>query len=128
MRRTISSILFAALLAAATPAAAEDKIDTLKELFDRLGRCFKSPRLPSGHPGLQVTVLVTFTKTGELFGKPKIVYESEYGNDNDRLRYRIAAMEALQRCSPMPFTEGLGGAVAGRAIRMRFDDRRTKSI
>ena len=128
MRRTIQLILFAALLAAATPAAADDKIDTLKELFDRLGQCFKSPRLPSGHPGLQVTVLVTFTKTGELFGTPKVVYESEYGNDNDRLRYRIAAMEALQRCSPMPFTEGLGSAVAGRPIRMRFDDRRTKSI
>ena len=32
------------------------------------------------------------------------------------LQYRIAVMETLQRCTPLPFTEGLGGAVAGRPL------------
>lgn len=128
MRRTIQLVLFAALLMAASPVAAEETINTIPEVFKRLGKCFKPPKLQRGHPGLQITFIVAFTKTGELFGKPKVTYESEYATDDDRLLYRTALMEALQRCSPMPFTEGLGDAVAGRPLRMRFDDRRTKSI
>lgn len=128
MRRTIEPILFAALLWMATPAAADDKIGTLPEIFKRLGKCFKSPPLPRDHPGLQITFIMTFTRTGELFGQPKVTYESEYATDNDRLLYRTAVVEALQRCTPMPFTDGLGNAVAGRPLRMRIDDRRTKSI
>ena len=34
--------------------------------------------------------------------------------------YRIAVMETLQRCTPMPFTEGMAGAVAGRPFAIRF--------
>ncbi|TMJ82089.1 MAG: hypothetical protein E6G79_13985, partial [Alphaproteobacteria bacterium] len=44
-------------------------------------------------------------------------------NDNDRLQYRVAVMEALQRCTPMPFTESMGGAVAGRPFAVRFRNR-----
>jgi hypothetical protein len=29
-------------------------------------------------------------------------------------------MEALQRCTPMPFTETMGGAVAGRPFKIEF--------
>ena len=128
MRRTVRLILFAALLGAATPVAAEEKISTLPDIFKRLGKCFKAPKFPRGHPGLQITFIVAFTKTGDLFGQPNVTHESDYATDNDRLLYRTALMEALQRCTPMPFTEGLGDAVAGRPLRMRFDDRRTKSI
>ena len=42
--------------------------------------------------------------------------------DNDRLLYRIAVMEALQRCTPMPFTEGMAGAIAGRPLAIRFHE------
>ena len=40
--------------------------------------------------------------------------------DNDRLAYRVAVMEALQRCTPMPFTETMGGAVAGQPFAVQF--------
>ena len=136
-RRNGAVVLFAALLGAAALAvpgricaeeiAAEAKIDTLKELFSRLGGCGRSPALPPGDPGMQITVLVTFKRNGDILGQPKITYESEYASDDERFLYRTAVMETLQRCSPMPFTDGLGNAVAGRPIRFRFDARRTKS-
>ncbi len=47
---------------------------------------------------------------------------SEKAGDNDRMAYRIAVMEALQRCTPLPFTEGLGGAVAGRPFAVHFQN------
>ena len=34
--------------------------------------------------------------------------------------YRVAVMEALQRCTPLPFTEALGGAIAGRPLAVPF--------
>ena len=33
-------------------------------------------------------------------------------------------MEALQRCTPMPFTEGMAGAVAGRPFAIQFHNRK----
>jgi hypothetical protein len=69
-------------------------------------------------------VIVSFTRAGEILGRPKITYESEQADDNDRLQYRIAVMEALQRCTPMPFTESMAGAVAGRPFAIRFYNRK----
>ena len=38
--------------------------------------------------------------------------------------YHDAITQALQRCTPMPFSAGLGGAVAGRPINIRYVDNR----
>jgi len=112
---------------AAAPAAGQDaRIDTLKELFAALGRCWKSPALSQGSAGMQITVLVSFRRDGSVLGKPRITFESPEASDDDRLAYRVAVMETLQRCAPLPFTEGLAGAMAGRPITMRFDDRRNQ--
>lgn len=109
----------------AGPALAQGtKIDTLKELFVSLQHCWKPPALTRGAPGMQITVMVSFRRDGSIFGKPKITYESDEVSDDDRLAYRVAVMETLQRCTPLPLTESLGGAVAGRPMTLRFDDRR----
>ena len=80
--------------------------------------------IPLTIPGIGVTAIVTFRRDGTILGHPKITYESENATDNDRLEYRIAVMEALQRCTPMPFTESMGGAVAGRPFAVRFQVRK----
>jgi len=107
--------------------AEEAKVDTLQQMFARLGSCWKSPVLPPNDPGMQITVSFSFKRNGEILGKPRITYESEYASDDERLIYRTAVAETLQRCTPMPLTDGLGNAVAGRPLRIRFDARRTKS-
>ena len=99
-------------------------VDTLDEMFARLKQCWQSPRLPDGHPGMQITVLFTFKRNGEILGKPRITFESPEATEADSITYRTAVMKTLQHCTPMPFTDGMGGAVAGRPIRFRFDDRR----
>jgi hypothetical protein len=59
-----------------------------------------------------------------IFGGPRFTYESVPATENDRLQYRIAVMEALQRCTPMPFTESMAGAVAGRPFAVQFHNRK----
>ena len=76
------------------------------------------------HPGIDITVIVSFNRNGDVLGHPRITYESEQATDDDRLQYRIAVMEALQRCTPMPFTESMAGAVAGRPFAIQFHHRK----
>ena len=72
---------------------------------------------------LDITVIVSLTATAKS-SATRITYESEQATDNDRLLYRIAVMEALQRCTPMPFTESMAGAVAGRPFAIQFQNRK----
>jgi hypothetical protein len=99
-----------------------DHVDNLKEMFVRLGSCWRVPARASAL--IDITVIVSFDRSGNIFGKPKITYESEQATDNDRLLYRVAVMEALQRCTPMPFTESMGGASAGRPFAIQFKNRK----
>ena len=112
------------LLSVGVAGAEPGKVDTIDELFARIRQCWKPPRLPEGDPGMQITVLFTLTRSGDLFGKPRITFESPDATEADSIAYRTAVMETLQRCTPMPFTDGMGGAAAGKPIRFRFDDRR----
>ena len=74
--------------------------------------------------GMQITYRVAFTRIGEILGKPIITFESPDASDEERLRYRISVAEALTRCTPLPFTEALGNAIAGRPISIRLIDER----
>jgi hypothetical protein len=70
---------------------------------------------------------MSFRRNGELFGKPKVTFESSGASDDERLAYRIAVAAMLKRCASLPFTDALGNAVAGRPFTMRLvDDRKLK--
>jgi hypothetical protein len=99
------------------------QVNTIREAFARFWSCWKPPPASQANP-IDITVIVSFNRAGEILGRPRITYESEQADDNDRLMYRIAVMEALQRCAPMPFTESMAGAVAGRPFAIRFHNRK----
>jgi hypothetical protein len=116
-----ASLLLPSLIASAQAEPAQ--LNTLKDVFARLYACWRPPPASRANP-IDITVIVSFTRQGGILGHPRITYESEQATDNDRLMYRIAVMETLQRCAPLPFSEGLGGAVAGRPFAVRFGNRR----
>jgi hypothetical protein len=101
-----------------------DRVNTIRDVFARLGTCWRPPP-PSKAHAIDITVVVSFNRAGEILGHPRITYESAGATDNDRLLYRIAVMEALQRCTPMPFTEAMAGAAAGRPFAIQFHSRKT---
>jgi len=123
-----SLIYFAAALLFGLRASAGQaepaEINTIRDVFAKLRTCWKPPPAARANRGIDITVIVSFNRNGEILGHPKITYESEQATDSDRLMYRIAVMEALQRCTPMPFTEGMAGAVAGRPFAVQFRNRK----
>ena len=121
MVRKLSRIGVALLtIAVACAARAEDKpVNTIKDVFERLGTCWKPPP-PSRAKAMDITIIVSFNRSGVIMGHPRITYESAGATDDDRLAYRVAVMETLQRCTPMPFTESMAGAVAGHPFAVKF--------
>jgi hypothetical protein len=104
-----------------TEEPAPARIDTLREVGLAIRACWR----PSGEPhsGQDITVRVSFKRNGEVLGKPMIThYGAGRSDGGDRQAFTQAVRDAFVRCSPMPFTEKLGAAVAGRPFTFRFID------
>jgi hypothetical protein len=97
------------------------QIDTLNDIGRAMQACWQ----PSGvrYSGQEVTIRISFKRNGEVLGKPMITFYRAGEHDaENREVFTRAVREALVRCSPMPFSEKLGAAVAGRLFTFRFID------
>ena len=83
------------------------------------------PAGPNRQP-VDLTFQVSFKRSGELFGKPRAIQFAHEVTPQERDRYYQAVAEAVERCSQMPFTDRMGGAVAGRTFRVNFIDARNR--
>ncbi|MCK1360112.1 hypothetical protein [Bradyrhizobium sp. 199] len=118
-------LVAAVLLFGTSGAASQDRqVNTIQDIFRHLRTCWRPPSPAKAHP-LDITVAVSFNRAGNILGHPRITYESAEASDNDRLQYRIAVMEALQRCTPVPFTDAMASAAAGRPFAIQFRSRKT---
>jgi hypothetical protein len=99
-------------------------VNTIAELFEALRGCWEPPAREEAHLGMQMSVRFSFKRTGDMLGTPRVTYTSADADADSRRIYRHAVTTALERCSPMPLTEGMAGALAGRPIAIRFVDDR----
>ena len=67
-----------------------------------------------------MSVRFSFKRSGEIIGTPRTTYVSPDAPREARDSYRNAVTASLERCTPMPFSTGLAGAIAGRPIAIRF--------
>jgi hypothetical protein len=118
-----AALLLLSSVSSACAQAEPGRVNNIREAFERFRSCWRPPPASRANP-MDITVIVSFNRAGEILGHPRITYESAEATDNDRVQYRIAVMEALQRCTPMPFTESMAGAVAGRPFAVQFHNRK----
>jgi hypothetical protein len=102
----------------------EHKLNTIHDLFDALRTCWVPPPEDEERPGMQMSVRLSFKRNGQIIGPPRVTYTSPDAPADSRDVYHDAIMAALDRCTPMPFSAGLGGAIAGRPIAIRYVDNR----
>jgi hypothetical protein len=100
-------------------------LDSISALYAALRACWVPPPKDAARHGMQYTVRFAFKRDGEIVAPPFVTYSSHDAPAQVRDTYRDAVNAALQRCTPMHFSEGMGGAVAGRPIAIRFVDNRT---
>ena len=110
--------------AATAKADAERGLDTISAMFGALRACWVPPPPDGARPGMQMSVRLAFKRGGQMLGAPRVTYTSPDAPPAARSAYHDAIMAALERCTPLRFTSGLGGALAGRPIAIRYVDNR----
>ncbi|MGH1574404.1 hypothetical protein ACRAWG_31840 [Methylobacterium sp. P31] len=97
--------------------------DTLAELYPALAACWQVPTglgRPSGGPGdIEITARLALRRDGSLIGPPRITYAAGVAG-NQRATLVRGTLDALARCTPVHITLGLGEAIAGRPVALRF--------
>jgi hypothetical protein len=73
---------------------------------------------------MQMAVRFSFNKAGGMIGPPQLTYATAGVPADTRTTYLNAINSSLKACLPLKFTSGLGGALAGRPIAIRYVDNR----
>jgi hypothetical protein len=112
-----------------SPGLAEErggdhKLDTLRDMFDALRACWIPPAKEEARSGMQMSVRFAFKRSGDIIATPRVTFVRQGAAPETREAYLHAITAALERCTPLHFSEGLGNAVAGRPIAIRFVDNR----
>ena len=118
--------LAAALLPAssrADPGAPQGLLNTIADVGRALRGCWQWPPASEARSGMELTVRVSFKRNGEVFGA-RITYQTRNVSDEERGLYQAALLAALSRCSPLPLSESLGEAIAGRPFTFHIHDTR----
>jgi hypothetical protein len=99
-------------------------LDTIGDLFAALRSCWSPPPADSAREGMQISVRFSFKRSGEMIGAPRMTFATEGVPADVRATYLKAINASLDSCVPLKFTGGLGGALAGRPIAIRYVDNR----
>lgn len=98
-------------------------LDTIADLFAELRSCW-SPPSDNARSGMQMSVRFSFNRAGGLIGPPRLTFATAGVPAAIRTSYLEAIKTSLTSCLPLKFTAGLGGALAGRPIAIRYVDNR----
>lgn len=99
-------------------------LDTIGDLFAALRSCWTPPSAEDAREGMQMSVLFGFKRSGEIIAAPRVTFSTAGVSGDVRATYLKAINASLGACLPLPFSSGLGGALAGRPIAIRYVDNR----
>jgi len=99
-------------------------LDTIGDLFAALRSCWSPPPAAAARAGMQMSVRFSFKRSGEIIAAPRLTYATAGVPADTRATYLNAINASLDACVPLKFTGGLGGALAGRPIAIRYVDNR----
>jgi hypothetical protein len=108
------------------PQRPEGPVNTLQEMLKAIAGCWSFPPEDDSRQPVDPVFQVSFKRSGELFGKPRVIRFSRDVTPEERGQFYTAVAEAIDRCSPLPFTDSMGGAIAGRTLQIRIIDSRKR--
>ena len=109
------------VLASAEPARKE--LNSVADINRALRACWRWPPRSEARAGMELRARLSFRRNGEVFGI-RVTYQTPNVSDEERALYYRALLAALSRCSPLPLSESLGEAIAGRPLNFHIHDTR----
>ncbi len=95
-------------------------INTLHDLFPALAACWQAPEGLAKFERTEITARFSLRRDGSVIGSPRITFSAVPGDGRAKALLTEAALSAIRRCTPLAITPGLGGAIAGRPLALRF--------
>jgi hypothetical protein len=99
-------------------------LDNIGDLFAALRSCWSPPAEDAAREGMEMSVRFSFKKSGDMIAAPRLTFATSGVSADTRATYLNAINASLNACLPLKFTDGLGGALAGRPIAIRYVDNR----
>ena len=106
------------------PDLAPKHVERIPDIFRAVRSCWRFSPPERGPSGQQLTLRLSFKRDGQVLGRPQITYYQPGGDREAQEDFRRSVMQAFQRCLPLPLSNALGSAIAGRPFTFRFIDDR----
>lgn len=106
------------------PVDREHLVSRINELGPLLSKCLELPPDAEAQAGMQLALKLAFKRDGELLADPRFTYTTHDAPEKAKAAYRDAALDMLKRCTPLPITDALGGAIAGRPFVVAIKETR----
>jgi hypothetical protein len=97
-------------------AKAPRLLQTLREIAPAVSRCWSPPYISDVGA---VTVQLSFRRDGTIIGTPHVTYSSAAEPDEKQMLSK-SLLEALRKCGPLPVSDSLGAAIAGRLFAIKI--------
>ncbi|MCJ2135710.1 hypothetical protein MKK69_16890 [Methylobacterium sp. J-026] len=112
-----------ATIAVPVSRVATKPANTLAELYPALAACWQVPaglgRPTPESDDIEITLRLSLRRDGSLIGPPRVTYAAGVSADQRTTLVR-GTLDAMARCTPAHITLGLGRAIAGRPVALRF--------
>ena len=91
-------------------------VKTLKEMWPALFACWNGS---SGNEDSEIGLVFSLRRDGTLIGKPKITARQIQGDETQQQAFETDVLDAIEKALPLPFSDSMGSAVAGRVLAVR---------
>jgi hypothetical protein len=108
------------------PTRPSAPVDTLKDFTDALRHCYSPAPIDDVSQPVDLTFQVSSKRFWRTVWQTARCQFRANRFTEERQRYYLAVAEAVDLCSPMPFTDAMGGASAGRTFRISIIDSRNR--
>jgi hypothetical protein len=99
---------------------AAGRIDSLRELYPALTACWQPPEGLAWLERTEITARFSLRADGSILGVPRITFSALPADTPARRALTDATLAAIRRCTPVALSAGMGGAIAGRPLAIRF--------
>ncbi|MHC1550005.1 hypothetical protein [Phyllobacterium sp. K27] len=120
----VTSIVTLSLMVAPSSAESIDPncrstetVTTLKETWPALFACYFG--IPNAEDS-EITLVFSLRRDGTLIGKPKVTAKNIQGNEAQQRAFENSVLEAIEKALPLPFSDSMGTAIAGRVLAVRI--------
>ncbi|MGL4729679.1 MAG: hypothetical protein ACRCWO_13095 [Bosea sp. (in: a-proteobacteria)] len=109
--------------AAARTDASAAQINTISGIGPAVARCWQPPATLLEQSDSGFTLRFSLRRNGTVIAAPRVTWRSGKPDAVSEQQLVETGLAALRQCAPLPLSPGLGAAIAGRPISLRFDTR-----